>query len=113
MKKLLFGCLGILVLAGVLFAVGSYILYRAASPVFDSARGYLTNLSKFNELDKQIVNQAPFTAPESGELTESQVQRFARVQDSVKNALGQRMNEIEEKYKRFKRSTENRQQPGF
>ena len=113
MKKLLFGCLGILVLAGVLFAVGGYILYRAASPVFDSARGYLSNLSKINELDKNIVNQAPFTAPESGELTESQVQRFARVQDSVKNALGQRMNEIEEKYKRFKGSADNRQQPSF
>ena len=31
MKKLLVGCLGILVLAAILFAVGGYILYRAAS----------------------------------------------------------------------------------
>src|SRR5262245_7970992 len=113
MKKLLFGCLGILVLAAILFAVGGYILYRAASPVLDSARGYLSNLTKINELDKEIANQAAYTPPESNELTEAQVQRFARVQDSVKNALGQRMNEIEDKYKRFKGNAENRQQPGF
>ena len=83
MKKLLFGCLGIAVLAAILFAVGSYILYRAASPVFDSARSYLSGLSKISELDKEIVNQSPYAAPVSGELTESQVARFARVQDSV------------------------------
>jgi hypothetical protein len=113
MKKLLVGCLGILALACVLFAVGGYILYRAASPVIDSARGYLSNLSRINELDKDIANQTPFTPPATGELTEPQVQRFARVQDSVKNALGQRMTEIEEKYKRFKGTAENRQQPSF
>jgi len=113
MKKLLFGCLGIVVLACILFAVGGFILYRAASPVLDSARSYLSNLSKINELDKDIANQSPYTAPASGELTEAQVQRFARVQDSVKNALGQRMTEIEEKYKRFKGNADNRQQPSL
>ena len=113
MKKLLVGCLGILVLAAILFAVGGYILYRAASPVLDNARGYLSNLTKLNELDKEIVNQSAYTAPANGELTEAQVQRFARVQDSVKQSLGQRMNEIEEKYKRFKANTDNRQQPGI
>ena len=113
MKKLLLGCLGIAVLAGILFAVGSYILYRAASPVFDNARGYLEGLSRINELDKDIVNQSPFTAPASGELTQAQVERFARVQDSVRKALGQRMNEIEEKYKRFKLNAENREQPSI
>src|ERR1700752_1249760 len=102
MKKLLFGCLGIAVLAGILFAVGSYILYRAASPVFDSARGYLSGLSKLGELGKAIGNQSTYPAPDSGELTQPQVERFARVQDSVRKALGQRMTEIEEKYKRFK-----------
>jgi hypothetical protein len=113
MKKLLFGCLGILVLAGILFAVGSYILYRAASPLVDSARGYLSDLSKIGELDKDIVNQSAFSAPGSGELTQAQVERFARVQESVQKALGQRMNEIEEKYKRFKVNAEKREQPSI
>jgi hypothetical protein len=113
MKKLLFGCLGIAVLAGILFAVGGYILYRAASPVFDSARGYLQGLSKLSELDKNIVNQSAYAPPETGELTQSQVERFARVQDSVRKALGQRMTEIEEKYKRFKVNAENREQPSI
>ncbi|MEO6238492.1 MAG: hypothetical protein ABIQ52_15960, partial [Vicinamibacterales bacterium] len=109
MKKLLFGCLGIAVLAAILFAVGGYFLYRAATPVLDSARGYLSGLGKIGELDKQIVNQVAYTAPATGELTESQVQRFARVQDSVRASLGQRMTEIEEKYKRFKGNSENQQ----
>lgn len=113
MKKLLFGCLGILVLAAILFAVSGYFLYRAASPMLDSARSYLSNLSKISELDKEVVNQSPYGAPANSELTESQVQRFARVQDSVKQSLGQRMNEIEEKYKRFKGNADNREQPSF
>jgi hypothetical protein len=113
MKKLLFGCLGILVLAGILFAVGSYILYRAASPLVDSARGYLSDLAKIGELDKDIVNQSAFAPPVSGELTQAQVERFARVQESVQKALGQRMNEIEEKYKRFKVNAEKREQPSI
>jgi hypothetical protein len=113
MKKLLFGCLGILVLAGILFAVGSYILYRAASPLVDSARGYLSDLAKIGELDKDIVNQSAFAPPVSGELTQAQVERFARVQESVQKALGQRMNEIEEKYKRFKVNAEKREQPSM
>jgi hypothetical protein len=112
-KKLLVGCLVIAVLAGVLFAVGGYILYRAATPVFDSARGYLEGLGGIGELDKDIVNQSSYTAPASGELTQEQVERFARVQDSVRKALGQRMSEIEEKYKRFKVNAENREQPSI
>ena len=41
MKKLLVGCLVIVVLGAILFAVGGYILYRAASPVIQDARNYL------------------------------------------------------------------------
>ena len=83
-------------------------------PVLDSARNYLSNLSKISELDKEMVRStSTYSAPENSELTESQVQRFARVQDSVKQSLGQRMNEIKEKYKRFKSNSDNHERPGF
>ena len=113
MKKLLVGCLVIVVLGAVLFAAGGYILYRAASPVIQDARNYLQGLSELGELDRDIANKAAYTAPGSGELTEDQVQRFVRVQETVKASLGQRMREIEEKYKYLKSNTTKDEQPGF
>lgn len=98
MKKLLVGCLVISVVAVVGLGVGAFLLYRAASPVIDNARLYLSQLSKIDDLDRRITNQAPFHPPDSTELTEAQVARFARVQDAVRSALGQRMREIETKY---------------
>lgn len=110
MKKLLIGCLVILVLGGVLLAVGGYFLYRAASPVIQNARNYLQGMAELGELEKQISNKAAHMAPANGELTEAQMQRFVRVQDSVRAALGQRMTEIEEKYKGLKANAEGNRQ---
>lgn len=101
MKKLLVGCLAIVVLAGVLLAVGSYLLYRAATPYIEDARTALTALSELAEIDAQLETTAPYDPPATGELTADQVERFVRVQEHVRRALGQRMKEIEEKYKQF------------
>ena len=111
MKKLLIGCLVILVLGGVLFGVGAYYLYRAASPVLENARDYLDRFSQLGELEKQIKNQSPYAAPENGELTKEQVDRFTRVQAQVRTALGQRFDEIEEKYKHLKANADRSTQP--
>ena len=69
-------------------AAGSYFLYRAATPYIEDARSYLRGLSELGELEKGITNTSPHTAPASGELTEAQVQRYARVQEHVRSALG-------------------------
>ena len=113
MKKLLVGCLVIAVLAGVVLAVGSYLVYRAASPLVQDARDYLRGLAEIGELEKDIVNKSPFDPPASGELTEAQVQRFARVQQQVRADLGQRMRAIEEKYKHLAGTGENAPRPAF
>jgi hypothetical protein len=102
MKKLLVGCLVIVVLGAIVVGVGSYMLYRAASPLIEDARSYLEGMAQLSELDRQIVNRSPHTPPASGELTEAQVQRFVRVQQHVRSALGQRMKEIEERYQHLK-----------
>lgn len=102
MKKILFGCLGVAVLAVILFVVGAFILYRTGRPLYESARNYVTGLTELGKLDESIVNKTPYTAPTNGELTPAQMERFARVQDHVRQALGQRMNEIEQKYKSLK-----------
>jgi hypothetical protein len=107
MKKLLFGCLVILVLGAIAAAVGSYILYRAASPLIEDARNYYEGMSQLPEIERQIENSSPHTPPESGELTEDQVQRFVRVQQHMRTSLGQRMAAIEEKYKHLKANSES------
>jgi hypothetical protein len=102
MKKLLIGCLVIVVLGVIAAAVGSYILYRAASPLIEDARNYYEGMSQLPEIERQIENSSPHTPPASGELTEDQVQRFVRVQQHMRKSLGERMTAIEEKYKHLK-----------
>jgi hypothetical protein len=98
MKKLLVGCLVIAVLCVVGLGVGSYVLYRAASPLIQDAQEYLEGMSELAEVDRQLANTSPYTPAPSGELTEAQVQRFVRVQQHVRTQLGQRFKEIESKY---------------
>jgi hypothetical protein len=107
MKKVLVGCLVVAVLGGVLLAAGAYILYRAAAPVLQDARNYLEGMSKLSELDKNLTNQSAFAAPDSGELTEAQLERFVRVQDAVRQSMGERMRQFEEKYSYLKNSSPN------
>jgi hypothetical protein len=110
-KKLLVGCLIVLVLGAILLGVGGYFLYRAASPVIQNARDYFDRFSQLAELEKQIANQTPFTAPENGELTKEQVDRFARVQQQVRGAMGQRFKEIDAKYNTMKAEADGTEQP--
>jgi hypothetical protein len=112
-KKLLIGCLVILVLGGVLFTVGAYYLYRAASPVIENARDVLGGFSQLGELEKDVQNRTPFAAPENGELVEEQVDRFVRVQEHVRTAMGQRFDEIEAKYEYLKANADSSKQPSF
>ena len=113
MKKLLVGCLVILVLGGIVLAVGSYLLYRAASPLIEDARTYVQGLSQLSDIERQITNTSAHTPPASGELIEEQVQRFVRVQQHMRSALGQRMTEIEEKYQHLKSNSESNMPVAF
>ena len=112
MKKLLLWIAGLLLLAAIALAVSGYLAYQAAQPVLESARAYLDGFgSELGELDKRIVNQADFAPPPAGELTKDQVERFARVQHSVRDTLGQRVLEIEEKYRHLKFTRDGPQTP--
>jgi hypothetical protein len=113
MKKFAAGCLLIVVLAVALLAGGAYYAYRAARPMLDDARAYLSRMTELGEIAKQIENTAPHTPPANGELTEEQVQRFVRVQDSVRAALGQRFGEIEAKYRHLKDSADGSVPPSI
>lgn len=113
MKKLLVGCLIVLALGVIVAIAGGYFLYRAASPVLQNAKSYLQGMSELSELDDQITNQSAHIPPANRELSQAQVERFVRVQDSVRAALGQRFTEIEAKYQHLKANADDRKPPSI
>ena len=105
MKKFAIGCLVILLIGGALLVVGAYLAYQKMAPVVQEARIYVEGLAKLGDLEKQVKNTATFAAPANQELTPVQVERFVRVQESVRKSLGQRFDEIEAKYRHLKPDT--------
>jgi hypothetical protein len=98
---------GLVVLAG-----GGYFAYRAARPAIESAREYVSGFGRdLDDLDKKVANQQPFTPPGAGELTKDQVERFVRVQNGMRSALGQRFGDIESKYRHLKMNADGPQVP--
>lgn len=114
MQRILVGCLVIVVLAAIALGVGGFFAYRAASPALQQARDYVSNLGRLGELsnlDREIKRTGTFDAPASGELTEKQVSHFVGVQRRVKQGLGSRMQEIENKYKGLSRDQSRQPTP--
>jgi hypothetical protein len=102
MKKLLVGCLVIIVLMVVVAGVGAYFLWRAAQPMVDGARQMVSGMSQLAEAveaDSRLVSTASYEGPASGELTAQQVDRFLRVQAHVRRTLGERADAFKEKYR--------------
>jgi hypothetical protein len=95
MKKIAIGCGVVVLVVAAAAAVGSYLVYRKVSSAF----GDFAQLASVPEVERSVRNQSDFTPSSSGELTDSQVQRFLRVQATVRSRLGQRAAEIERKYK--------------
>jgi hypothetical protein len=98
MKKLVLGCLGVLVLLLVAGAVGSYFVYQKAKSTLST---YATSLTQFQEIPKveaQVANKTSFVPPSSGELSADQVTRLVAVQQTIKDRLGARAKELDAKY---------------
>ncbi len=111
MKKFAVGCLIALALLIVVGGVGLYFAYdRFIKPGVELAGG-LKEIGRLADIEKQVHNTAPFTAPQSGELTKEMVDRFIKVQQRVQSKLGPRMDQLKAKYDQLEklRSSENRQ----
>ena len=106
MKKILAGCLIVLVIAAIGFAAAGFYAYRAMKPVIDNAANYLDKAREVAKLSDEIKIKAAFTAPASGELTQQQVERFVAVQTRVRSELGGRWDEIERKSREIKARTD-------
>jgi hypothetical protein len=97
MKKILAGCLVVLVIAMIGFGVAAFYAYRAMKPVIDNASNYIDKARVVERLGAGINNKAPFPPPPNGELTSAQVDRFIAVQTRVRSELGGRWDDIEQK----------------
>jgi hypothetical protein len=95
MKKVAIGCLVVVAILAVGAAVATYVVYRKVTTTL----GEFSALARVPELERSVRNRSRFVPPPSGELTESQVQRFLRVQQTVRTRLGGRAAEFEQNYR--------------
>ena len=109
MKKVLTGCLIVLVIAFIGFGVAGYYAFRWAQPMIQSTGDYLERARQMARLGDRVQNRVPYVPPASGELSATQVDRFVAVQTRVRDELGQRWAEIETKSAQLREKTQNNQ----
>lgn len=107
MKKVLAGCLIVVVIALIGFGVAGYYAYRFARPMIDDAGDYLAKAREMSQLGDRVVNRAPYVPPKNGELTQAQVERFLAVQTAVRSELGAKWAQIEAKAAEVSAKTED------
>lgn len=107
MKKLLVGCLIVLVIALIGFGVAGYYAYRLARPMIESAGDYMDRAREMARLGDRVANKSPFEPPKNGELSKAQVERFLAVQARVHDELGDRWSAIEAKSAEIREKTKD------
>jgi hypothetical protein len=102
MKKILAGCLIVLVIAAIGFAAAGFYAYRAMRPMIDNAASYMDKAREVAKLGEEIKIKTPFEPPANGELTQQQVERFIAVQTRVRSDLGDHWDQVEKKSRELK-----------
>lgn len=113
MKKLLAGCLIVLVIAMIGLGIAGYYAYRWAQPMIQSTGDYLERAREMTRLGDRVQNQSSYTPPANGELTPAQVDRFLAVQTRVRDELATRWTEIERKSSEIREKTQNKRELTF
>jgi len=106
MKKLLAGCLIVLVIAAIGFGVAAFYAYRLAKPMITNASNYMDKAREVSRLGDDLKYRTPFTPPANGELTLQQVERFMAVQSRVRSDLGSKWDQIEKRSAELKAKAE-------
>ena len=107
MKKLLAGCLIVVVIALIGLGAAAFYAYRWAQPMIQSTGDYLERAREMTRLGDRITNRSPYVPPAGGELTQAQVERFVAVQTRVRDELGTRWAEIETKSAQIREKTQD------
>jgi hypothetical protein len=96
MKKFAIGCLVVFALATVVgVGAGYYFVYR---PLHHMAASMM-QFKEVPDIERRVENKAPFTPPGNGELTQTNVDRYMKVQDQLHARLGTRVKQLDAKYK--------------
>jgi hypothetical protein len=95
MKKLAIGCGIVVLLLAVAGAGVGYYVYRQ----FSSTIAQFAEFAQVPELEKSVRNRSAFTPPATGQITEQQIERLVRVQTSIRQRLGERFAELEQRHK--------------
>ena len=109
MKKVLVGCLIVLLVALFGFAVAGYYAYRWAQPMIQSTSDFVDRARELSRLGDRVANRSPYIPPSDGELTAAQVDRFLAVQTRVRDEMGARWAEIETKAAQLRDKTQGNQ----
>src|SRR4051812_22128597 len=107
MKKVLAGCLIVLVIAAIGFGVAAFYAYRLAKPMITNASNYMDKAREVARLGDDLKIKTPYTPPANGELTLQQVERFMAVQSRVRSDLGSKWDQIEKKSAELKKKAES------
>jgi hypothetical protein len=107
MKKILAGCLIVVVIAMIGLGVAAFYAYRAVRPVIDNAANYMDKAREMARIGEDIKIKTRFDPPSNGELTDSQVDRFVAVQTRVRADLNDQWDQIEKKSAELKARAQN------
>lgn len=113
MKKILAGCLIVAVIAIIGFSVAGYYAFRVMRPMLDDATSYLDKAREMSRLGDRVANRSPYVPPESGQLTQNQVERFLAVQTRVRSELETKWTEVETKSAEIRKKTDGGQALSF
>ena len=94
MKKVVIGCLGVLLICGIAAAGIGYYVYRQARSTFAA----FAELGQVPDIERALQVRG-YTPPASGELTERQVEQLLEVQTRLRERIGAKFAEFQTRYK--------------
>jgi hypothetical protein len=95
MKKLAIGCLIIVVVCCVIGGGVAYYVYRQVR----SSVAQLAEFAKAEEIERDVRVRGAYAAPANEELTQAQLDRFLRVQNAIRQRIGDHFADFERRYK--------------
>ena len=95
MKKVAIGCGIVLILLAIVGGGVSWYVYHKAKSYISG----FAELGKIPDIERGVTNTTAFTAPETGDLTAEQLDRYLKVQDKVRTMLGEQYTKLDAQYK--------------
>lgn len=103
MKKAVGGCLAVLLVGVLLSAAGLWwFVVRPAWNVGNEVMVAAQQWAELGRIDASIVNRAAFAPPQDGVIAPDVVQRFVQVQQTIDSRLGDRLRQLDSKYRELK-----------